>query len=35
MGTEMDVLAVGNCLLWKHEQDPSLKIDYKDAFELD
>lgn len=35
MGTEMDVLAVGNCVLFKEEQDPSLKIDYKDAFELD
>ncbi len=35
MGTEMDVLAIGNCLLLKEEQDPSLKLDYKDQFELD
>ena len=35
MGTEMDVLAVGNCLLRKTDQDPSLKLDYKDHFELD
>ena len=35
MGTEMDLLAVGNCLLHKAEQDPALKVDYKDAFELD
>ena len=35
MGTEMDVLVVGNCILQKGDQDPSLKIDYKDAFELD
>jgi carbamoyltransferase len=35
MGTEMDVLAVGNCVLRKEDQDPALKIDYKDAFELD
>ncbi|MEZ5550290.1 MAG: carbamoyltransferase [Pseudomonadales bacterium] len=35
MGTEMDVLAVGNCVLHKADQDPALKIDYKDAFELD
>jgi carbamoyltransferase len=35
MGTELDVLAIGNCYLLKTEQDPSLKRDYKDAFELD
>tara|TARA_Y100001933_G_scaffold95017_2_gene95963 strand:+ start:179 stop:2014 length:1836 start_codon:yes stop_codon:yes gene_type:complete len=35
MGTEMDVLVVGNCLLRKQDQDPSLSIDYKNAFELD
>lgn len=35
MGTEMDMLVVGNCLLRKQDQDPSLSIDYKDAFELD
>jgi carbamoyltransferase len=35
MGCELDVLAVGDCLLLKSEQDPALKIEYKDAFELD
>jgi carbamoyltransferase len=35
MGTELDLLAVGNCLLRKEAQDPSLKGDYKDKFELD
>ena len=35
MGSDIDVLAVGNCLLRKEEQDPSLRIDYKDDFELD
>lgn len=35
MGTELDVLAVGNCVLRKEDQDPALKRDYKDAFELD
>jgi len=35
MGTELDVLAVGNCILEKQDQDPGLKRDYKDAFELD
>ncbi|TXF13359.1 carbamoyltransferase family protein [Pelomicrobium methylotrophicum] len=35
MGTELDLLAVGNCLLRKQDQDPTLKTDYKDRFELD
>ena len=35
MGTGIEVLAAGNCLLRKEAQNPSLKIDYKEAFELD
>ena len=35
MGTKLDALAVGNVYLVKDEQDPSLKKDYKDAFDLD
>ncbi|MEW6055380.1 MAG: carbamoyltransferase [Bdellovibrionota bacterium] len=35
MGTEIEALAVGNCLMLKEEQDASLKLNYKDAFELD
>jgi carbamoyltransferase len=35
MGTDIEMLAVGNCLLRKEDQDPSLARDYKDAFELD
>ncbi|MEQ8484116.1 MAG: carbamoyltransferase [Pseudomonadales bacterium] len=35
MGTEMDALVVGNCVLYKDQQDESLKLDYKSAFELD
>lgn len=35
MGTEIDVLVVGNCLLRKHEQDPALVRDHKNAFDLD
>ena len=35
MGTELDVLVVGNCYLKKPDQDTDLKLDYKDAFELD
>jgi carbamoyltransferase len=35
MGTEIELLAVGNCLLRKEEQDPSLRKNYEQAFELD
>jgi carbamoyltransferase len=35
MGTELDVLAVGNCLLRKEHQNPALKQNYETAFELD
>lgn len=35
MGTELDVLAVGNYVMMKSEQDPALKLDYRDAFEAD
>ncbi len=35
MGTDIDLLVAGNYMLWKQEQDPSLKVDYKDRFELD
>jgi carbamoyltransferase len=35
MGTELDALAVGNLYLEKQAQDPALKQDYKNAFELD
>lgn len=35
MGTEMEVLSIGNCFLKKEDQDPALKLDYKNAFDLD
>lgn len=35
MGTGMETLAIGNCLLKKGEQDHSLARDYKDAFAAD
>ena len=35
MGTEIEVLVVENCMLRKEAQDPALKLDYKDKFELD
>lgn len=35
MGTDIEWLAVGNCILKKEEQDPNLVLDYKNAYELD
>jgi carbamoyltransferase len=35
MGTEIEVLAAGNCFLSKDQQDPALKLDYKASFSLD
>ncbi|HUC10110.1 MAG TPA: carbamoyltransferase [Stellaceae bacterium] len=35
MGTDLDLLAVGNCLLRKDQQDPALKHDYRDQFDPD
>jgi carbamoyltransferase len=35
MGTDMEVLAIGNCFLRKEDQDSKLTKDYKSAFELD
>jgi len=35
MGNEMDVLAVGNCYMRKEDQDPALRQNYENAFELD
>jgi carbamoyltransferase len=35
MGTDIDVLAVGNCFLRKEQQNPDLLTRYEDAFDLD
>jgi carbamoyltransferase len=35
MGTEIDVLAVGNCFLVKEEQNPALATRYERTFEPD
>ena len=35
MGSDIEVLVAGNCFLDKDDQDPALRVDYKDAFELD
>jgi carbamoyltransferase len=35
MGTEIEVLAIGNCYLEKAQQDPARKLDYTTAFAPD
>ena len=35
MGTDLDYLVIGNCILDKNNQDPNLKKDYVKEFELD
>ena len=35
MGTEMDVLAIGNYVLYKEQQDEVLKDNYENCYELD
>ena len=35
MGTELDYLIIGNCILDKEKQNPNLKKDYTKEFELD
>jgi carbamoyltransferase len=35
MGSEIDVLVVGNCFLRKADQDPALRLDYRDRFDPD
>jgi carbamoyltransferase len=35
MGTQMETLVVGDCLMRKSAQDSSLAVDYKEKFELD
>ena len=35
MGTELDLLVIENFILQKDEQDPNLRRDYKNEFELD
>jgi carbamoyltransferase len=35
MGTEIDTLVIGNCILRKEEQDTRLKKSYEQSFELD
>jgi carbamoyltransferase len=35
MGSEIDVLVAGNCFLRKEDQDPALRLDYRDRFDPD
>jgi len=35
MGTDIDIMVVGDCFLLKDAQDPALKQDYRNTFELD
>jgi carbamoyltransferase len=35
MGSEIDVLVVGNCFLRKKDQDPALRLDYRNRFDPD
>lgn len=35
MGTDMETLVLGNCILFKKDQNPDLQISYKDQFQLD
>jgi carbamoyltransferase len=35
MGSEIEVLVVGDCFLRKEAQDPALKLDYRDRFDPD
>jgi carbamoyltransferase len=35
MGSDIEVLAIGNCFLSKDAQDPALLTRYEEAFELD
>lgn len=35
LGTDIELLVVGNCLLWKDEQDKSLFSNYESQYELD
>ena len=35
MGTDLDSLVIGNCLLLKKDQNNNLTKDYKDQYKLD
>jgi carbamoyltransferase len=35
MGTEIEMLVIGNCILQKEWQNPNLVLNYRDAFDPD
>ena len=35
MGSDIETLVIGNCVLQKEQQNPALRLDYKHAFEFD
>jgi len=35
MGTDIDLLVIGNSMLWKQDQDLLVDHDYKNQYELD
>jgi len=35
MGSKLDLRVIGNCVVWKAQQDPSLKHNHRSAFEVD
>ncbi len=35
MGTEIEMLVIGNCILYKNRQNPNLALDYRNAFDPD
>ena len=35
MGTDIDLLVAGNCVVRKEDQDASLRVDYRGMFEPD
>jgi len=35
MGTDIELLVAGNCVARKEDQDPALRVDYKNTFEPD
>ena len=35
MGTEIEMLVFGRCVLHKHAQNPNLKLDYRNVFDPD
>ena len=35
MGTEMETLVIGDCVLWKGQQNPSLRFRHAESFKPD